>query len=205
MGLSTRVWGAGKTVLLAGALVLTYILFAAAAVRLAINARDVVVAPLSGKTVNEATGIVGGAGLNLKVEEARRVDAAVPAGRIISQMPPAGFKTRRERSVRVWVSAGARALSVPALLGESERTAVLRAQQDGLQLAPVAEIRSADYTVGPVIAQNPPPKSSGARLALLVNRGERGDTYVMPDLIRGKGCRGARIVSSRGVRGLPGW
>ena len=200
MALSTRVWGAGKTVLLAGALVLTYILFAAAAVRLAIKARDVVVPPLSGKTVNEATGIVGGAGLNLKVEEARRVDAAVPAGRIISQDPPAGFKTRRERSVKVWVSAGARALSVPALLGESERTAVLRAQQDGLQLAPVAEIRSADYPVGTVIAQNPPPKSSGARLALLVNRGERGDTYVMPDLIGVNGDRAADLLRSRGFR-----
>jgi len=200
MALSTRVWGAGKTVLLAGALVLTYILFAAAAVRLAIKTRDVVVPPLSGKTVNEATGLVGSAGLNLKVEEARRVDAAVPAGRIISQDPPAGFKTRRERSVKVWVSAGARALSVPALLGESERTAVLRAQQDGLQLAPVAEIRSSDYPVGTVIAQNPPPKSSGARLALLVNRGERGDTYVMPDLIGVNGDRAADLLRSRGFR-----
>jgi len=200
MALSTRVWGAGKTVLLAGALVLTYILFAAAAVRLAIKARDVVVPPLSGKTVNEATGIVGGAGLNLKVEEARRVDAAVPAGRIISQDPPAGFKTRRERSVKVWVSAGARALSVPALLGESERTAVLRAQQDGLQLAPVAEIRSADYPVGTVIAQNPPPKSSGARLALLVNRGERGASYVMPDVIGTNGDTAAETLRKFGFR-----
>ena len=200
MALSTRVWGAGKTVLLAGALVLTYILFAAAAVRLAIKTRDVVVPPLSGKTVNEATSLVGGAGLNLKVEEARRVDAAVPAGRIINQDPPAGFKTRRERSVKVWVSAGPRATSVPALLGESERTAVLRAQQDGLQLASIAEIRSADYPVGTVIAQNPPPKSSGARLALLVNRGERGDTYVMPDLIGVNGDRAADLLRSRGFR-----
>jgi len=160
----------------------------------------VVVPPLSGKTVNEATSLLGGAGLNLKVEEARRVDAAVPAGRIINQDPPAGFKTRRERSVKVWVSAGPRATSVPALLGESERTALLRAQQDGLQLASIAEIRSADYPVGTVIAQNPPPKSSGARLALLVNRGERGDTYVMPDLIGVNGDRAADLLRSRGFR-----
>ena len=200
MALSTRVWGAGKRVLLAGALVLTYILFAAAAVRLAIKTRDVVVPPLNGKTVNEATSLLGGAGLNLKVEEARRVDAAVPAGRILSQDPPAGFKTRRERSVKVWVSAGPRATSVPALLGESERTALLRAQQDGLQLASIAEIRSADYPIGTVIAQNPPPKSSGARLALLVNRGERGDTYVMPDLIGVNGDRAADLLRSRGFR-----
>ena len=100
----------------------------------------------------------------------------------------------------MWVSAGPRATSVPALLGESERTAVLRAQQDGLQLASIAEIRSADYPVGTVIAQNPPPKSSGARLALLVNRGERGDTYVMPDLIGVNGDRAADLLRSRGFR-----
>ena len=35
MALSTRVWGAGKRVLLAGALVLTYLLFTAASMRLA--------------------------------------------------------------------------------------------------------------------------------------------------------------------------
>jgi serine/threonine-protein kinase len=200
MTLSTRVWGAGKRLLLVGALLLTYVLFAAAAVRLAIKTRDVVVPPLNGKTVNEATSLLGGAGLNLKVEEARRVDAAVPAGRIISQDPPAGFKTRRERSVKVWVSAGPRASSVPALLGESERTALLRAQQEGLQLASIAEIRSADYPVGTVIAQNPPPKTSGARLALLVNRGERGDTYVMPDLIGVNGDRAADLLRSHGFR-----
>ena len=48
---------------------------------------------------------------------------------------------------------------MPALLGESERTAQLRAQQDGLQLASIAEIRSSDYTAGTIVAQNPPPKS----------------------------------------------
>jgi eukaryotic-like serine/threonine-protein kinase len=200
MALTNRVWGAGKFLLLGGALLLTYVLFTAAAMRVALKTREVVVPSLAGRTVNDATTVLAQWGLNLKVEEARRTDPKVPAGQILTQDPEAGARTRRERSVKVWVSAGARALSVPALLGESERTAVLRAQQDGLQLAPVAEIRSADYPVGTVIAQNPPPKSSGARLALLVNRGERGDTYVMPDLIGVNGDRAADLLRSRGFR-----
>ena len=80
MALSTRVWGAGKRLLVGGALVLTYFLFAAAAMRLALKTRDVVVPPLNGKTVSEAGSVLAAAGLNLKVEEARRVDASVPAG-----------------------------------------------------------------------------------------------------------------------------
>jgi serine/threonine-protein kinase len=200
MAFTTRVWGAGKRVLIAGALLLTYLLFAGAAMRLALKSRDTVVPPLDGKTVNEATAILGAAGLNLRVEDARRVDPTVPAGKIISQEPEAGVKTRRERSVKVWVSAGARAAAVPALLGESERTAMLRAQQDGLQLASIAEIRSADYPVGSVIAQNPPSRSPGPKVALLINRGERGTTYVMPDLIGVNGDRAADLLRSRGFR-----
>jgi eukaryotic-like serine/threonine-protein kinase len=203
MALSTRVWGAGMRVLLGGALVLTYVVFTAAAMRLAIKTRDVVVPPLTGKTVAQAGAELAPAGLNLKVEETRRVDAAAPAGTVVSQDPQAGARTRRERSVKVWISAGPRALSVPALIGESARTAQLRAQQDGLQLASMAEIRSSDYAAGTVIAQNPPPQKAlpgAARIALLVNRGERGDSYVMPDLIGVNGDRAADLLRSRGFR-----
>jgi hypothetical protein len=203
MALSTRVWGAGKRLLIGGALILTYFLFAAAAMRLALKTRDAVVPALNGKSVNEAGTILTAAGLNLKVEEARRVDPSVPAGRIISQDPQPGVNTRRERSVKVWVSGGPRAASVPALVGESERTAQLRVQQDGLQLASLAEIRSADYTAGTIVAQNPPPKQTtptGAKISLLVNRGERGQTYVMPDLIGVNGDRAADLLRGRGFR-----
>ena len=203
MALSTRVWGAGKRLLIGGGLVLTYFLFAAASMRLATTSRDVVVPPLDGKTVTEASAILINSGLNLKVEENRRPDATVQAGKILSQDPQPGAKTRRERSVKVWVSAGPRAATVPALVGESERTANLRAQQDGLQLASLAEIRSGDYSAGTIVAQNPPPKQStaaGGRIALLVNRGERGVTYVMPDLIGVNGDRAADLLRSRGFR-----
>src|SRR5258708_10251053 len=135
MALSTRVWGAGKRVLLGGALVLTYFVFAAAAMRLAIKSRDVVVPQVTGKSVSQAGAMLAPAGLNMKVEDTKRIDASGPAGTILSQDPQPGVKTRRERSVKVWVSAGARATLVPALLRESERTAQMRAQHEGLQLA----------------------------------------------------------------------
>src|SRR5215471_13065707 len=200
MALSTRVWGAGKRLLIAGGLVLTYFLFAAASMRLALRTRDVVVPTLGGKTVPEAGAALAAAGLNLRVEEARRGDSALPAGQIVSQDPQAGVKTRRERSVKVWVSAGPRSSTVPALLGESERAAEMRARQDGLQVASIAEVRSADYTPDTIIAQTPPPKTSGARVALLLNRRENSGTYVMPDLIGVNGDRAADLLRSRGFR-----
>jgi serine/threonine-protein kinase len=200
MALSTRVWGAGKRLLLAGALVLTYFVFAAAAMRLALKTRDVVVPPLTGKSVNEANAILTASGLNLRVEETRRSDTALPAGQVVSQDPEAGAKTRRERSVKVWVSAGARATTVPALLGESQRAAEMRARQEGLQVASIAEVRSDDYAADTIIAQNPPPKTTGARVTLLVNRRESSVTFVMPDLIGVNGDRAADLLRARGFR-----
>jgi len=200
MAFTTRVWGAGKLVLLGGALLLTYAIFTAAAMRVALKTRDVVVPPLSGKTVNDATALLSQSGLNLKVEEGRRTDPKVPAGQILAQDPAAGVSTRRERSVKVWVSAGPRATVVPTLLGDSDRSAQYRLQQDGLELAGVSEIRSSEYPPDAVIAQNPEPKSNASRVALLVNRAERGATYVMPDLIGVNGDRAADLLRARAFR-----
>ena len=179
MALTTRVWSAGKLLVLVGALILTYVLSAGIGMRVALKTREVQVPPLTGKTVNEATGLLTEAGLNLKVEEGRRLDPKVPAGQIVTQDPVAGVRTRRERSVKVWVSGGPRATTIPELSGESERTAQLRLQQEGLGLASTAEIRSSDYPAGTVVAQFPAARTNAAQVALLVNRGERGARYVM--------------------------
>src|SRR5215204_2148147 len=138
MALRTRMWSAGKLLLLGGALLLTYLLFAVATMRVALRTRDVTVPTLVGRTVNDATVVLTQVGLKLKVEEGRRPDPKVAAGQILTQEPQPGASTRRERSVKVWVSSGPRATIVPALLGESERTARLRLQQDGLELAAVS-------------------------------------------------------------------
>ena len=200
MAFKTRVWSAGKLLLLGGALLLTYVVFAAASMRYALKTREVLVPALAGKTVNEASAMLLDAGLNLRVEEGLRVDPRIPAGQVLAQDPPAGVRTRKERSIKVWISAGGRATVVPGLIGESERTAQLRLQQEGLVLAAESEVRSGDYPAGTVIAQTPPAKTRGVQVSLLVNRGESGATYVMPDLIGVNGDRAADLLRARGFR-----
>jgi beta-lactam-binding protein with PASTA domain len=51
-----------------------------------------------------------------------------------------------------------------------------------------------------IVAQTPPARSAGSNVALLVNRGERGASYVMPDLIGVNGDRAAEILRTRGFR-----
>ena len=200
MALTTRMWSAGKLLLLAAGLLGTYVLFAGASMRLALKAREVTVPDLTDRTAVEATTIANNLGLALKVDETHKLDPKIAAGRVVSQEPAVGALTRRQRSLKVWLSAGHRVTTVPALSGEQERTAQMRLVQDGLTLASVSEIRSADAPTGVVLAQAPPAKTTATEVSLLVNRGEQGATYVMPDLIGVNGDRVADILRGRGFR-----
>jgi len=165
-----------------------------------LRAREVQVPDLTNRTANEATAIATDLGLAVNVDDTRRPDPKIGAGRVLAQEPAAGSIARRQRTVKIWLSAGQRAATVPPLVGETERTAQLRLAQDGLTLASLSEIRAEDLPSDVVVAQAPPAKSASGRVSLLVNRGDRGATYVMPDLIGVNGDRAAEVLRTRGFR-----
>jgi beta-lactam-binding protein with PASTA domain len=193
-------WSAGKLLLLGSGLVATYLLFAAASMRVALRAREVQVPNLTDRTANEATAIAADLGLTLKIDDTRRPDPKIAVGRVLAQEPPAGTTARQQRTLKVWLSAGARSTIVPLLVGETERTAQMRVAQDGLTVSDVAEIRSQGFAPDVIVAQTPPAKTTAGHVALLINRGEQGASYVMPDLIGVNGDRAADILRNRGFR-----
>jgi beta-lactam-binding protein with PASTA domain len=193
-------WSAGRLFAIAACLIATYLLFAVTAMRVALRVREVPVPDLRNHTVAEATAQLQDAGLALTVDQSGRLDPKIPAGRIALQDPAAGAVTRRQRSVRVWMSQGPRITTIPTLTGESERAAQLRLQQDGLAVTSLAEVRSSDFPSGTIIAQEPPGSARGTEVALLVNRGERSHNYVMPDLIGVAGSRAVELLRARGFR-----
>jgi serine/threonine-protein kinase len=186
--------------LLAGALAATFVVFAVLAARVAVRARDVAVPNLVGRSLADATAAAAAMELQLNAEEARRPDPQVPDGHVLGQEPPAGSSSRRQRSIRVWLSSGPRLARAPALIGESQRAAEIRIVQDGLQPGPVAEIRSALYPPDVVVAQDPSPGVQTSEVSLLVNRGEDRASYVMPDLIGVNGDRAADLLRGQGFR-----
>jgi len=198
--IKSRVLDAGKLMLIAGALCLTFIVFFAAAMRVAVKSREVSVPDVMGLTVNDAAERLGSVGLRLAPDQDRRLDPEIPADHVVAQDPPAGASARRPRTVRVWLSAGDRVTVVPPLVGESETTAQLRLQADMLELTSVAEVRSNDYPPGVVVAQIPSARSNGTQVALLVNRGERSRSYVMPDLIGTDGGGATDLLRAQGFR-----
>jgi serine/threonine-protein kinase len=198
--LRTRVWNLGKILLLAGALAGTFFLFAGIAMRVAVRAREVTVPNLIGKSVADATAATSALDLQLRIDEGRRPDPKVPAGHILGQDPMPGSGARRQRGIRVWLSAGAHIARAPDLLGETQRSAEIRLAQDGLFIGSVSEVRSALYPPDVVVAQDPPPATETSEVRLLVNRGEDRATYVMPDLIGLNGDRAADVMRERGFR-----
>lgn len=200
MPFGTRVWGLGKLLVLVAALAATFFLFAGVAMRVALRAREVQVPQLVGSTVNDASQALADLGLTLRLDPNQRSDDKVPAGRIMQQDPPPGAQARRQRTIRVWVSSGARANTVPPLVGQTERTARIRLDQDGLEVATVSEFRSTDYAADAVVAQDPAPSARAPRVSVLLNRGEQAVTYVMPDLIGMNGERAAEALRRRGFR-----
>ena len=200
MRLGTRVWSVGKFFLLVGLLGATFLIFFGISMRVALRAREVEVPTLTGLTVNEATETLATLGLGLRVDDNRRADPKVPLGRVMQQDPGAGVRARRQRTIRVWVSSGPRVTTIPTLIGQTERTARIRLDQDGIQIGTLSEIRSPDYDTDAVVAQNPPPAARAPEVSMLVNRGEQATTFVMPDVIGMDGDRAAEALRSRGFR-----
>ena len=203
MALTTRVWSAGKLLLLIGALVATYVVSAALAARVALPPARCRCPCSSGSRVTGASAALADLGLTLKVDESRRADPKIPAGpdRAAGTAAP-GTVARRGRSVKVWLSTGGQAPPVPKLVGESERAArssgcSRTASRVGARLGDPVERLPGRHRRRRRI---PPRRAARAAVSLLVNRGERGDVLrdARPDWRqrRPRGRRAARRPAS---------
>lgn len=194
---TARLFVSGTVVTAAGVI---FVLFGVAGLQLALRLRDTPVPDLVGRSVEQATAALDRAGLQVRVEPLPRIDPDVPAGHVADQDPAAGLTTRSGRSVRVWLSSGDSAGAAPSLIGQSERGALARLEQDSLRLGGVSEIRSSRYAADAVVSQEPPPRGAASAVSVLMNRGERGATYVMPDLIGVYAADAAEVLRARGFR-----
>lgn len=200
MALRGRVWNLGRLLLITGGLVVTYLVFAAVAVQVAVRARDVSVPDVTGVTLAEATARLASQDLGMRLDTTQRPSTEVPAGSVLGQDPPAGTSSRRQRSVRVWLSAGPRIAYMPQLVGETDRAASIRLSTEGLEAPVIAEITSDAYSADQVVAQEPPAGQPAAAVKLLVSRGADMSSYVMPDLIGVEGEPAASLLRQQGFR-----
>jgi beta-lactam-binding protein with PASTA domain len=168
--------------------------------RAVLTSQDVVVPSLLTRRIPEAGLLAAHRGLSLRVE-GKRNDARVPADHILAQEPTAGSALKAHRSIRVWLSLGPRRLTVPAVEGESLRTARLTLEQAQLPIGRVIEVDD-PVKEGTILVQHPPPGETDALeegMALLVSHGPAGGDYLMPDLI---GRKAEDVLDGMRVAGL---
>jgi beta-lactam-binding protein with PASTA domain len=196
------------------ALAATYGVFFLASMGVASRAREVKVPNLAGRSIAQAQALLTDAGLDFRMDPVRRPDLKVPLDHVLTQDPAPGAVIRRGRTVRVRISDGARLPPLPDLIGLGERDATGRLGQDQIQVSLTAEIRRGDLPADSIVAQDPPARTPSRAIALLINRGAQGLTYVMPDLIGTPENRATDLMRARGFRvavvgyaaypGLPG-
>jgi len=198
--LGSRVWTAGQWLFVLGALGATYAAFFLASMRVATVAREVEVPSLAGMSVEEATTALANVGLGIRIDPLTRPDSDVPVDHVLGQDPTPGSVLRRQRAVRVQLSEGQTEPPIPAILGQAERAAEIALLEEGIEVSARAEIRSADYTPGSIVAQDPPGGVRASQVSLLVNRGEEGASFVMPDLIGTLGVQTVNVLRAARFR-----
>jgi len=127
-----------ENALVSGALLLTAALSAVTTMRIVLASQEVVVPSLLERRVADAGTLAARHRLLLRVEGTRH-DDRIAQDAIVAQEPAPGSHLKAQRSLRVWVSLGPRRLSIPALEGQSLRTARLTLDQLRLPVARVAE------------------------------------------------------------------
>lgn len=155
------------------------------AMRLAIHVREVRVPDLRNQTPTEARRIAEANGLSAQVDS-NYYSATVPEGRVLSQIPAGGTLVRRGWEVRLALSLGPQRVTIPQVVGQSDRAAAFSIAERGLQLSATDNVEMPGTPPGQVIGQDPPPNAtdvSAPSISLLVAQTPSPQAFVMPSFI----------------------
>jgi beta-lactam-binding protein with PASTA domain len=166
-------------------LLLIALFSALAAMRFAIHGREVRVPNLKGLSVLQAQEMANQAGLIVAVDD-KFYSSYVPDGKIISQAPAANSKVRRGWRVRVAESLGEQRVTIPDLLGQTERAATLNLRRRGLEVATVAGVPITNASPDQVVAQVPLANAaevSSPKVSILLAEAPKSPEFVMPNFL----------------------
>jgi len=176
-----------RALIVAGGLVVIAMLSAWLTVILVIRGREVVAPDLVGLETREALSAVQSVELNLQVLETKaQYNERIPAGRVLRQIPEAGRRLKKTRKVKVILSLGPQRLDTPDLRENSVQHTRIMINQSGFKMGDVAYAWWEGVPENRIVAQEPgagQEEYRGRRVNLLVSRGGREATWVMPDLI----------------------
>lgn len=149
---------------------------------------DVVVPEVLGLTVDQARAVLEEHGLGLNI--VREVNSDQPVNTIVRQLQDPGRTVKMGRQIDVHVSIGKEIVEVPDLSMHSEREAILRLTQWGLEVGNITMEYRLDVPPNLVVAQSPAPYA----------RVLRGSSV---DLVFSTGAEPVPLVEVPDFRGQP--
>lgn len=166
-------------------LIVVALVSALTTMRLAIQVREVKVPDFRGKSPTEARRIAEQNGLITQIET-NYFSPSVPEGRVLSQGPAPGTIVRRGWQVQLALSLGPQRVTIPLVVGESDRAAAISIAERGLEMSSTDNVHLSGETAGQVIAQNPPANAtdiSAPKISLLVAQDPGPKAFVMPNFV----------------------
>ena len=148
-----------KLGLLAGVLMVVFLLSLNISMRMATRATEVVVPTVFRVDMEQARERLEAVGLGMEVA-GEVYDASIPNGAVVSQLPTPGERIKASGRVKVMVSLGVQHSPVPDLIGSTQRVARLMTQQSGYEIGHTSEIFLADVESDQIIRQVPNPGSA---------------------------------------------
>lgn len=153
----------------------------------------------------------------LSVSRVDRASADVPEGSIIDTEPSAGATVSAGQNVRVYVSSGAREVTVPSTASKSEQDAIQTIRLQGLTYGESTRVNSPSVPKDAVISSDPPAGTpnvkAGTTVNLVVSTGsveipdlrgqlindaqtilQGGDLLLTPKLVSDPGCTGQTVT-----------
>ncbi|NKB90154.1 MAG: PASTA domain-containing protein [Acidobacteria bacterium] len=185
--LSSYLASFGRVIFVLGVSTVTFVAGGWVVTRLAVSGPADRVPDLRGLADTAALAELEAAGMVLEIDEDRLQANAVPADHVVRQDPAPGTQVKRMRTVRVMLSTGPLELVVPNHVGDARQRALIRLEQQGVQVDYVASAPSYDVPRDTIIAQSPPadapPTEAQRPLRLLSSLGPPIVYYVMPNLV----------------------
>jgi len=182
------------------AVVALLILGGAALVYTLLSGPSVAVPDLQGKTLIQAQSAAEAAGLKLIVEKEVFNDTVAP-GRVVSQLPAAGEKTKKGATINVTMSKGLETGNAPDLTGKTQTEAETMLKSAGLALGNVSQNYSDTVAESQIISQSPKAGTKmdkGGSVDITVSNGIEG--VEVPDVFNNTVDAATSILENAGFK-----
>lgn len=147
------------------------------------STKEIVVPNVVGQSMSEAKSTLQNSKLRVEVQQVYSKSA--PEGTVVSQTPQAGTKVKEERLITIYVSKGAKTISMIDVMNTNKNDAQDQLIKAGFRIGKITQEYSSSPQ-GTVLRQNPLPGTdvqSGATVDLVISKGQQIKTVSVPNVV----------------------